>query len=129
MAHYAKVVDGVVETVIVAEADHIAKLEGIWVKTSYNMAGGVYYDPSTSEPADDQSIINGDEARERKNYAGKGYLYDGTGFYAPKPYESWTLNSDSYVWEAPVNYPDDGKDYEWDETNTRWVEMTQNILE
>jgi len=48
MAHYAKVVDGVVETVIVAEAEHIATLEGTWVKTSYNMRGGVYYDPSTS---------------------------------------------------------------------------------
>ena len=126
MAHYAKVVDGVVETIIVAEADYIAKLEGAWVKTSYNMVGGVYYDPSTKEPVDDQSIISGDEARERKNYAGKGYLYDGTGFYTPKPYESWTLNSNSYLWESPVNYPDDGKDYEWDELNTKWVEINRN---
>ena len=124
MAHYAKIVDGVVETVIVAESDHIAKLEGTWVKTSYNMSGGVYYDPSTREPVDDQSIINGDEARERKNYASKGYLYDGIGFCTPKPYESWTLNSDSYLWEAPVSAPDDGKFYDWDEENTKWVEIT-----
>ena len=124
MAHYAKIVDGVVETVIVAESDHIAKLECTWVKTSYNMAGGVYYDPSTREPVDDQSIINGDEARERKNYASKGYLYDGIGFCTPKPYESWPLNSDSYLWEAPVSVPDDGKFYDWDEENTKWVEVT-----
>ena len=122
MAHYAKVVDGVVETVIVAEADHIAKLEGTWVKTSYNMVGGVYYDPSTREPVDNQSIISGDEARERKNYAGIGYGYDGVGFFPPKPYNSWLFNSTSYIWEPPVAYPSDDKLYDWNEEKLTWEE-------
>ena len=123
MSHYAKVVDGVVETVIVAEADYIATLEGTWVKTSYNMRGGVYYDPSTSGPVADQSIVSGDAARQRKNYSGIGYRYDGTGFFNPvKPFNSWVFNNSTYLWEAPVDRP--GHNFEWDEANTRWVEIT-----
>ena len=125
MSHYAKVEDGVVTQVIVAEADHIDTLEGTWVKTSYNIRGGVYYDPATNEAATDQSVINGDEARERKNYAGIGYVYNGTGFHPPEPFPSWSLNSTSYVWEPPVAYPEsDGSTlYSWDEDNRAWVEI------
>ena len=75
MSHFAKIEDNIVTSVIVAEADHIATLEGTWVKTSYNMHGGIYCDPATNEAAADQSVINGDEARERKNYAGIGCHY------------------------------------------------------
>ena len=124
MAHYAKVVDGLVTQVIVAEAEHIATLEGSWVKTSYNVHGGVYYDPATNAPAEDQSVIAGDEARERKNYAGIGANYDGTGFYGDQPFPSWTLNSTSYLWEAPSAMPDDDKLYRWDEDSKAWVEFT-----
>tara|TARA_B100000586_G_scaffold236417_1_gene187211 strand:- start:261 stop:770 length:510 start_codon:yes stop_codon:yes gene_type:complete len=135
MAHYALVVDEVVQQVIVAEADHIATLEGTWVKTSYNMNGNVYYvdvmeddgDGGTRpirKAADDQSIITGDEARERKNFAAVGGNYDGTGFYDAKPYDSWTLNSESYGWEPPTEMPDDGKNYNWDEDSKSWVEFS-----
>jgi hypothetical protein len=59
-----------------------------------------------------------------KNYAGIGFIYvDGVGFHAPQPYPSWTLDSDTYFWEPPVAYPDDGKHYQWDEDTTSWVEM------
>ena len=122
MAHYAKIVDSIVETVIVAEPDYIVTLEGTWVKTSYNMFGGVYIDPETGDVAIDQSVINGDEARERKNFAGIGSTYDGTGFYAPQPYDSWTLNSTSYHWEPPTPRPDDEKFYRWNEDTEAWVE-------
>ena len=63
----------------------------------------------------------------RKNYAGVGYTYDKDkdAFYAPKPYASWTLNEDSCQWEAPVAYPDDDKDYSWDEDSQAWVEVTK----
>ena len=129
MAHFAKVVDGIVTKVIVAEPEFfntfVDDSPGRWVKTSYNMRGGVYYDPSTNQPAADQSVIADDEARGRKNYAGIGYTYDGTGFYAPQPFNSWTLNSTSYLWEAPVAYPDDGNMYEWDEATTNWVQVTE----
>ena len=124
MAHYAKVSQGVVTKVIVAEPEFfdtfVDDSPGRWIKTSYNVRGGVYYDPSTGQAVADQSIINGDEARERKNYAGVGYKYDGTGFYPPQPYDSWTLNSSTYLWEAPVAYPDDGNDYEWNEETQTW---------
>jgi len=127
MSHYAKVVDNIVTEVIVAEADHSATLEGTWIKTSYNIKGGVYYDADTNTPAEDQSVIAGDEARERKNFAGIGYTYDGTGFHIPKPYDSWTLNSTSYAWEPPTPYPEDediSAKYLWNEDTEEWVKIT-----
>jgi len=129
MAHYAKVKDGIVTDVIVAEAEFfdtfVDNTPGTWVKTSYNMRGGVYH--IDGEPAEDQSVIDGDEARERKNFAGIGFNYDGIGFYQQKPYNSWTLNNTTYFWEAPLDYPDDGNEYMWDEdayqadNTTGWV--------
>ena len=127
MSHFAKVQDGTVTQVIVAEPEFfdtfVDSSPGKWIKTSYNIRGGVYYDPATNEPADDQSVIDGDEARLRKNYAGIGYTYDATrdAFIPPKPYDSWILNEDTCLYEAPVPYPSDGNDYEWDEQTTDWV--------
>jgi hypothetical protein len=58
-----------------------------------------------------------------KNYAGIGYSWDGTGFSAPQPFASWSLNSDTYLWEAPTPMPvEEGKRYTWDEATTAWVE-------
>ena len=61
----------------------------------------------------------------RKNYAGIGYTYDKDkdAFYTPKPFASWTLDEDTCLWEAPVAYPDDDKDYSWDEDSQAWVEV------
>ena len=61
----------------------------------------------------------------RKQYAGKGFTYDSSKdiFIAAKPYPSWTLNSSS-DWEAPVNKPNDGKRYNWNETDRQWEELT-----
>jgi hypothetical protein len=110
MAHYAKVEDGVVTQVIVADNKEWceANLGGTWVQTSYNTLGGVNNRP-------------GGEALH-KNYAGIGYTFDGTGFAAPQPYPSWTKNLDTYLWEAPTPMPTDGKLYTWDEATTSWVE-------
>jgi len=127
MSHYAKVQDGIVTRVIVAEPQFfdtfVDSSPGKWIKTSYNIRGGVYYDPATNQPAADQSIIEGDEARQRKNYAGIGFTYDKDrdAFIPPKPYDSWVLNEETCLWEAPVSRPDDGKDYRWDEETTSWV--------
>jgi hypothetical protein len=132
MSHYAKVQNGIVTQVIVAEPEFFDSFvdtsPGKWIKTSYNIRGGVYYDPSTNQPATDQSIIDEDEARQRKNYAGKGFTYDKTldAFIPPKPYDSWVLNEDTCLWEVPTPRPDDGKDYRWDEETTSWVEVTDN---
>ena len=61
----------------------------------------------------------------RKQYAGKGFTYDSSKdiFIDAKPYPSWTLNSSS-DWEAPVDKPDDGKRYNWNETDRQWEELT-----
>ena len=132
MAHYVKVVDGTVVNGIVAEPEFfdtfVDSSPGEWIKTSYNMRGGVYYDPATGEPhADQAGMIAADEGRQRKNYAGLGYTYDRTrnAFIPPKPFASWTLNEDSCLWEPPVALPTDGKMYRWDEDTTNWVEVTE----
>ena len=132
MAHYVKVVDGTVVNGIVAEPEFfdtfVDSSPGEWIKTSYNMRGGVYYDPATGEPhADQAGMIAADEGRQRKNYAGIGYTYDRTrnAFIPPKPFASWTLNEDSCLWEPPVALPTDGKVYRWDEETTNWVEVTE----
>ena len=121
MGHYAKVDNGIVKNVIVAEAEFfetfVDNSAGEWVKTSYNTRGGVHYQPDTNTPSEDQS------KSLRKNFAGIGYHYDGTGFYEPKPYTSWTFNNTSYLWEPPTAYPSDGKYYNWDEENKQWVEV------
>lgn len=126
MAHWAKVVNGEVVKCIVADEEFfdtfVDTAPGRWVKTSYNMLGGVHYDPSTNEPSADQSIITGDEARQRKNYGGLGMKYDVTAdaFYSPQPYPSWTLNTTTYLWESPIDYPTDGALYSWNEETQSW---------
>ena len=129
MSHYAKVENGIVTRVIVAESEYfdnyVDDSPGEWIKTSYNMRGGVYH--TDNKPAEDQSVIDGDEARKRKNYAGKGFTYDETkdAFIPPKPFSSWTLNETTCLWDAPVAYPDDGKRYIWNEEKTSWEEATE----
>jgi hypothetical protein len=111
MAHYAKVNGGIVEQVIVAEAEFfdtfVDSSAGAWIQTSYNTHGGVHSDGGTPL---------------RKNYAGIGMTYDAErdAFYSPQPYPSWTLNDDSCIWEAPTAYPTDGERYVWNESNTSW---------
>tara|TARA_A100001391_G_C4900020_1_gene233390 strand:+ start:161 stop:538 length:378 start_codon:yes stop_codon:yes gene_type:complete len=125
MAHYAKVRDDKVVTVIVAEKEFfdtfVDDTPGKWVQTSYNTRGGVHYQPNTNTPSSDQSKAL------RKNYAGVGFVYDSDkdAFYEPQPYDSWTLNTTTCLWEAPVAYPTDGKAYLWDETSKSWKEDTR----
>ena len=123
MGHFAKVNNGVVEQVIVAEQEFfdtfVDSSPGVWLQTSYNTRGGVHYDPATGELSADQSKAL------RKNYAGIGYSYDATrdAFIPPKPYASWVLDEQTCLWNAPVPYPTDGKRYQWDEATTSWVEI------
>ena len=120
MSHFAKVLNGVVTEVIVAEQDFInSGLVGPaseWVQTSYNTRGGVHY-------GEDGRPDGG--AALRGNYAGIGYTYDSTHdvFYAPQPYPSWTLNNTTWMWEPPVPYPTDDKMYQWNEEARNWVEV------
>jgi hypothetical protein len=115
MAHFAKVNNGIVEQVIVAEPEFFETFvdtsPGEWIQTSYNTRGGEH-----------------PEGRPlRKNYAGIGYSYDATrdAFIPPKPYASWVLNETTCLWESPVAYPTDGNMYRWDEATTAWIQVEE----
>jgi len=120
MSHYAKIENGIVTQVIVAEPDFIASAAlgdpASWVQTSYNTRGGVHYG-TDGQPDGGASL--------RANYAGIGYTYDKTHdvFYAPQPYPSWTISEPTWIWEAPVPYPTDDKQYIWNETEKSWTEV------
>lgn len=114
MSHFAKVQNGIVTQVIVAEQDVIdsGMFGAGWVQTSYNTRGGQH-----------------PEGRPlRKNYAGVGFTYDAQrdAFIPPKPYASWTLNEQTCLWSCPVAYPTDGAIYVWDEAVTKWV-LPENL--
>jgi hypothetical protein len=114
MSHFAKVTDGKVTQVIVAEKEffdtYVDSTPGEWIQTSYNTQGGKHTQGGTPL---------------RGNYAGIGYTYDRTNdvFYAPQPFASWVLNNTTWSWEAPVAMPTDDKKYTWDEAVKNWVEV------
>ena len=117
---------GVVNDVISAEQDVIdSGLFGdptLWWQTSYNTYGNVHYGQD-GQPDGGVAL--------RANYAGIGYTLDTTVvqngvvgvFYAPQPYPSWILNTQTYLWEAPVAMPKTGGPYDWDEATQSWVEV------
>ena len=113
MAHFAKVIDGKVLQVIVAEPEFfqtfVDSSPGEWIQTSYNTYGGVHKLGGTPL---------------RKNYAGVGYTYDSAldAFIPPNPFPSWILNEETCQWGAPVAMPTDGQRYYWDEATTSWVQ-------
>jgi hypothetical protein len=89
--------------------DFLTKLTGwaIWKQTSYNTHGGVHYSGGTAL---------------RKNHAGIGYTYDENrdAFISPKPFNSWILNEDTCLWNAPVAMPIDDNRYTWNESTLTW---------
>ena len=123
MAHYA-FLDGnyIVTEVIVGKDEnnfdwerHYGDLRGqLCKRTSYNTIGGVHKEGGTPY---------------RKNYAGIGYTYDPVrdAFIPSKPYNSWVLNEDSCLWEAPIPYPTDSKQYSWNEETQTWTEHRNTI--
>jgi hypothetical protein len=120
MSHFAKVLDGKVIQVIVAEPDFfdmfVDSSPGTWIQTSYNTRGGIHYGPD-GQPDGGVAL--------RGNYAGIGYTYDAANdvFYAPQPYASWVLDQSTWSWNAPVTYPDDGGAYNWDELAKAWSKI------
>ena len=133
MGHFAKVVDGIVEHVIVAEQSDIdSERHGdpsLWIQTSYNTRGGVHYDPITYLPDGGTAL--------RYNYASFGYHYDSVAdaFYPPMPWQSdptnpsYILNTTTYLWELKPEYanakpetPLNSVDYwAWIEEKREWV--------
>ena len=121
MAHFAKIgIGNIIEKVEVvssdvatteqAGVDFLNNLYGtrdVWKQTSYNTYGGVHKLGGTPF---------------RKNFAAVGGKYDPIrdAFYHPQPYFSWILNENTCIWEAPIPYPTDGQEYNWNETNQIW---------
>jgi len=124
MSHFAKVENKIVTEVIVAEQDFIDSGAvgdpSLWVQTSYNTYGNIHYAPNSNVPDGGTPL--------RANYAGVGFIYDSVNdvFYAPQPYLSWTLNTNTWLWEAPVAEPTDGHAYKWDEKTLSWVLFRAN---
>jgi hypothetical protein len=120
MSHYAKILDGKVLQVIVAEAEFfnhfIDTTPGSWIQTSYNTRGGIHYAPNSNTPDGGIAL--------RGNYAGIGYTYDYQNdvFYPPQPYPSWSISAPNWTWTPPNPMPNDGKSYKWDEITLSWVE-------
>lgn len=113
MAHYAKVLEGKVVNVMVAEGDlfdtFVDTTAGEWIKTSYNTHAGEHLTGGTPL---------------RKNYAAVGFTYDRAldAFIPPQLYPSWSFNSETCMWDCPVPYPEDkSKFYDWDEENRIWI--------
>lgn len=129
MSYFAKIQSiqngkGIVDDVIAAGQDVIDSgmfgEPNLWWQTSYNTHGNVHYGQD-GQPDGGVAL--------RANYAGIGYTLDTTVvqdgvvgvFYAPQPYPSWVLNTQTYLWQAPVPYPTDGGSYVWDEATQSWV--------
>ena len=126
MAHFAQInSNNIVTNVIVIDdswidngqqlINSVLGLPGTWLQTSYNTRGGIHYAPNSNNPDGGIQI--------RYNYAGINYNYDpeSDAFYCPQPFPSWSLNKSTYIWQAPIPYPTDGKNYYLDETNQTWI--------
>lgn len=120
MKHFAQVENGIVLQVIVAEQDFIDTLPNpqSWIETTNRTKGGIHYD-QYGKP--DGGVVL------RANYAGIGHTYDSTNdvFYAPQPFASWTISAPTWLWQAPIPYPNNGKPYYWDESTTSWIEVIE----
>jgi len=121
MAHFAKLdQNNVVLNIDVVSNDAINNLsfpdsESVGVAFLTEWSGGYTNWKQTSY-----------NANFRKNFAGVGYTYDQSidAFVPPKPFNSWLLNTNTAQWEPPIPYPNDGKNYYWNEETQSWVEMT-----
>lgn len=125
MAHYAFLDENNIVTEVITGVDENELIEGKtpeqWygefrgqrcLRTSYNTYGNKH---------------NAGGVPFRGNYAGKGFIYDETFnvFLYPKPFPSWRLNYETFLWEAPIPMPtlEVNFDYLWSEHNQEWVKV------
>jgi hypothetical protein len=110
MAHYAFLDENNIVTEVIVGINETELIEGLDSETWYgNFRGQVCK----------RTSYNGNY---RKNYAGVGYTFDVEldAFIPPKPFESWLLDQETYLWKSPVPYPNDGKSYTWNEETVNW---------
>ena len=125
MAHFAELIQKtdptgfttdqhwVVERVIVVDNKHVSADEALdgenWCSTFFG--GGTWKQTSYN-------------SNFRKQYAGKGYIFDTAKnkFLTPQPFASWSLDEND-DWQAPVTHPTDttGKQISWDEAGQKWT--------
>ena len=134
MGHWARIDDDniVQEVIVIKEAELDTGAWGDkskWIKTSYNTYEGKHYVPKEHQDWSEESPDQSKALRFR--FAGIGYIYDAENnvLYRPKPFASWTLNKEKWVWEAPVAKPTlteeeimARKRYDWNEDTKEWVE-------
>ena len=124
MAHFAEVIGGVVQRVIVVADEDITDSDGDEQESS-----GIEWCHTLTDTNPDVSewVQCSHSESFRYHHASAGSLWDGTGFHAPEPFPSWTLDAD-YCWQPPVPEPEmeEGKHYAWDEVGQRWVDVVAN---
>lgn len=123
MAHYALLDENNIVTQVITGLDETETIEGLDPETWYGNFHNQTCKRTSYNTIGNQHLAGGTPFR--KNYAGIGYRYDETldGFIPRQPYESWILNEETCLWEAPIPKPDDGLSYDWDEELTNWVEI------
>jgi hypothetical protein len=115
MAHYAFLDENNIVTEVIVGIDETELIEGKNPETWYGEFRG------------QQCVRTSYNRSIRKHFAGIGYTYDEAldAFVPPKPFESWTLDEETCVWQPPVAMPDDGKIYNWNESTLTWIEVTE----
>lgn len=133
MRYFAKIIDGVVNQIIVAEPEFFLTFNdttpGYWVETDKNTLGGIHYDPNTGQPSLDQTKAL------RKNYAQIGGYYNQEldMFIPRKLYASWTLNTTTGLWDPPIPEPSRenlafNQFYHWNEEQQQWILHTYDFM-
>ena len=117
MAHYALLNEKHVVTQVITGIDETETIEGLDTETWY----GNYSGQTCKRTSYNANI--------RFNFAGIGMTYDEgrDAFIAPKPYPSWLLDEATCQWKAPVDYPTDGGNYQWNEAIIQWEHFTPNV--
>tara|TARA_E500000331_G_scaffold348751_1_gene390847 strand:+ start:573 stop:959 length:387 start_codon:yes stop_codon:yes gene_type:complete len=125
MAHYALLNENNIVIQVITGKNEGEKRDGVtvnweqWYKDFHGVADckRTSYNTNANVHANDGTPFRG-------NYATEGYLYDTSNdvFLSPKPYANWIIDTNTWSWKAPVDMPDDGKEYDWDETTTSWVD-------
>ena len=117
MAHYAFISNNKVYSVIVGKDENEDNID--W-ETYYSKVNGMECKRTSYNTYRNQHLKGG--TAFRGNYAGIGYTYDRENdvFVPPQPYNSWTLSTEIWDWIPPVDFPDDNKNYNWNEDNQRW---------
>lgn len=114
MAHYAFLNDNNIVTEVIVGRNEDEVVNGIsdWEEYYGNKKG-------------QRCIRTSYNSNIRNKYASIGDTYDEEldAFIAPQPFESWSFNQSSLNWDPPISYPNDEKDYMWNEDSLSWEEI------